>query len=129
MKWLLFIGYIIFFNKSLNILGCTLPSFDNVTVQSDFNLNKFLGVWYEIQWLPGEPHNESDIWRNYYQLFELENSSTQRLLVPGQAHLLNNDTCFSFGPWSILANNSAKMILETKDLNNTNSLNWPYYIL
>jgi lipocalin len=122
------IGYIVFFNKFFNTLGCTPPSFDNLTVQSNFTLNKFLGIWYEIQWLPGEPHNESDIWRNFYQLFQFENSSTQKLLVSGQARV-NNSTCFSVNSWSIIANNSAKMILETQNMNSTKLLNWPYYIL
>ena len=129
MKWFLFIGYFIFSINSVNSLNCTQPSFDNLTVQSDFNLNKFLGIWYEIQWLPGEPHNISDIWHNFYQSFQLQNSSTYSLLVPGTARLYNQEKCFSFGPWAIIANNSAKMILQTKDINSTQLLNWPYYVL
>jgi len=129
MKWLLFIGYIVFFNKIHNILGCTKPSFANLTVQSDFNLTEFLGIWYEIQWLPDAPHNASDIWRNYYISIELANSSTENLLLYGKARVLNNNTCFSIDPWSIIANNSAKMILKNQDPNNPTLLNWPYYIL
>lgn len=129
MKCLLFIGYIVFFNKIFHIFGCTKPSFANLPVQSNFNLNNFLGIWYELQWLPGAPHNASDIWLNYYVSFELANPITQNLLVYGKARVLNNDTCFSIAPWLIIANNSAKMILETQDISSTTLLNWPYYIL
>ena len=129
MKWLLYITCIVFFDKSCAISNCTAPSFNNVSVQSNFDLNKFLGIWYEIKWLPGEPHNESDIWRNFYQSFQLENLSTQRLLVPGKARIINETDCFSITTWSILANNSAKMILEKQDISSTDLLNRPYYIL
>ncbi|CAF1297812.1 unnamed protein product [Rotaria sordida] len=110
-------------------MECTIPSFSNLTVQSNFNLQQFLGRWYEIKWLSDEYHNESSIWRDYSQLFQFENNSNQRLLVFGKARLINEENCFSFGPWLIVANNSAKMIVETRDLNSTTKLNWPYVIL
>lgn len=109
--------------------ACTPPALANVSVQSNFVLSRFLGVWYEIQWLPGEPHNELTIWRDYYQSFQYENGSTVRLSVPGKARVLSNDTCFSFGPWSIVANNSAKMLVERQNPLATTALNWPYYVL
>ncbi|CAF5087431.1 unnamed protein product, partial [Rotaria sp. Silwood1] len=120
--------YVVILNKVLGLLDCTKPSLDNLIVQSDFNLNKFLGIWYEIKWLSSQSHNEFEIWRNFYLSFQLDNSSTQKLLVPGKARSLNTD-CFSFGPWIIIANNTAKMILETVDINNTIPLNRPFYIL
>lgn len=110
-------------------LACTAPSFTNITVQANFNLTKFLGTWYEIEWLPGEPHAEADIWRDFVQSFQLENGSNVRLSVPGKFRLLNNDTCFSFGPWSIVANNSAKMVLERKSPTSPKPNNWPYYVI
>jgi lipocalin len=126
MYWLLAFGFILFINKSM---ACTTPSLANLTVQSNFSLHHFLGLWYEIKWLPGEVHNESDIWHDYSQSFELENNSTNRLLVLGRARLPNEDKCFSFGPWLIIANNSAKMFLEKESLNSTTILNWPYFVL
>ncbi|CAF2745015.1 unnamed protein product [Rotaria sp. Silwood2] len=128
MKWFLFIGYVIVLNKILGILGCTKPSFENLIVQSDFNLYKFLGIWYEIKWLPDQPHNEFEIWRNTYLVFQLENSSTQTIVAPGRGRLINTN-CFSFGPWVIIANNNAKMILQAVDINDTKPLNRPFYIL
>lgn len=129
MKCLLFVGYLVCLKQIFALSDCKKPTFENLTVENDFNLNKFLGIWFEIQWLPGEPHNASDIWRNYYQSFQIDSSSSSKLLVPGQARVLNNDTCFHFGPWIILANNSAKMLLEKKSLSETKLLNWPYYVL
>jgi lipocalin len=129
MKWFLFIGYIVLCDKFVRILGCTPPSFDSLTVPSNFSLNKFLGIWFEVQWLPGEPHNASDIWRNFYQSFQFEDSSKQKLLVTGKARVLNNNTCFSVDPWLIIVTNTAKMILEKQDLNSSELLNWPYYVL
>jgi lipocalin len=129
MKLLLVVGCLVLFKQSTNVLGCTPPAFSNLTVQSNFSLNKFLGIWYEIKWLPATPHNISDIWRSLYQSFQLVNASTQHLLVNGTARLYNKETCFSFGPWSIIANNSAKMILERQDLSVSEPLNWPYYIV
>jgi lipocalin len=113
-------------NKSL---ACSKPSFGNLTVQSNFSLHHFLGLWYEIKWFSNDTQYESDIWNDFSQIFELENNSNEYLLVPGKARLSSEEKCFSFGPWLILTNNSAKMILEKKDLNNTINLNWPYYIL
>ena len=126
MYWFLLIGFFLLINQST---ACTIPSFANLTVQSNFSLHNFLGIWYEIKWYSAGFHNESDLWRDYSQLFQLENNSSQYLLVSGKARLLNEDKCFSFGPWLILANDSAKMILEKKNLNNDTYLNWPYYIL
>ncbi|UJR22215.1 hypothetical protein I4U23_025279 [Adineta vaga] len=125
----IYIQYLILFLNTVNSLNCNLPSFENLNVQSDFDLKQFLGIWYEIKWLPSEPHNESDIWRDYYQSFQLEDSSSHTLQVPGKARLLNQEKCFSFGPWTIIANNSAKMIVQKKSLNTQTFLNWPYYIL
>lgn len=125
LHWLFIITFILSINKSLS---CTAPVFSNLTVVSNFSLQNFLGRWYEIQWLPGVPHNESDIWRDYSQDFELASNVSQRLLVSGKARLINQEQCFSFGPWTMIANNSAKMILETKAINGT-ILNWPYYVL
>ncbi|CAF1045193.1 unnamed protein product [Rotaria sp. Silwood1] len=110
-------------------MGCTVPSFSNLTVQSNFSLQNFLGIWYEIQWLSSEYHNASSIWSDYSQSFQLENNVSQRLLVYGKARFPNAEQCFSFGPWLIIANNSAKMILQTQDVNSSKILNWPYYIL
>jgi lipocalin len=129
MNWFLFIGYAVFFHMSLVMSQCIIPSFENLTVQSNFNLNKFLGGWYEIKWVPNVAENPADVWRNLYQSYQLNNSATQELLVTGNARTLNSSDCFSFGPWLIIANNSAKMILKTRDINANNSLNWPYYIL
>ena len=109
--------------------ACSAPVLANISVQSNFSLSRFLGVWYEVEWLPAEPHAESDIWRDFYQSYQYENGSTERLHVPGQARVLGNSTCFSIGPWTIIANNSAKMILERKGPDNTTGLNWPYYVL
>ncbi|CAF1110072.1 unnamed protein product [Rotaria magnacalcarata] len=110
-------------------MACTTPTFENLTVPSNFSLNRFLGRWYEVKWLPGESHNESDIWRDFSQEFQLENNVSQRLIVAGKARLPNQAQCFSVGPWSILANNSAKMILETQTINSNTTLNWPYYVV
>jgi lipocalin len=129
MRWILCFGYVVLLEVSLVISECIIPSFENLTVQSNFNLNKFLGVWYEIKWLPSAQEDPADIWRNFYQSFQLQNSTTQKLVVPGQARTLNSQNCFPFGPWLINANNGAKMILEKQDINNTQLLNWPYYIL
>ena len=109
--------------------NCTTPPLANLTVQENFNLTRFLGVWFEIEWLPGAPHTEDELWRDFYQSFELVEGSTTRLSVSGKARVLNQATCFSFGPWQIIANNSAKMILERKSPNDTTFLNWPYHIL
>ena len=122
MYWLLTIGLCLLIDKSL---ACTIPAFANLTVQSNFSLHHFLGVWYEIKWLP----TESDLWQDFSQSFELQNNSNQQIFVHGKARLPYEQKCFSFGPWLILANNGAKMILEKKNLNNTISLNWPYYIV
>jgi lipocalin len=126
MYWFLLIGLFLSINKSM---GCTTPTFANITVQTNFSLHHFLGIWYEMKWFSEEPHNESDLWRDYSQSFQLANNSNQQLLVSGKARLLNEDKCFSFGPWLIIANNSAKMVLEKKNLNDSTYLNWPYYIL
>ncbi|CAF0926512.1 unnamed protein product [Rotaria sordida] len=86
-------------NPILSILDCIKPSFENLIVEKNFNLNKFL-----------------------------ENSSIQKLLVHGKVRTLNTD-CFPFGPWIIIANNSTKMILEKVNINDTIPLNRLYYIL
>ncbi|CAF1631883.1 unnamed protein product [Adineta ricciae] len=129
MHWFTYIKHLIFFLEIANVLSCSVPAFNNLTVQSNFSLTQFLGGWYEIKWTPGDPHNESDIWRNFYQSFQLQNASSSILQVDGRARLLNANSCFSFGPWIIIANNSAKMILQKKDPNSQKILNWPYYIL
>jgi lipocalin len=126
MYWLLRIGFFLLINKSM---ACTIPKFSSLTVQANFSLNHFLGIWYEIEWFSSEYHNESNIWRDFTLKFEFDNNSSQRLLVPGRARLFPDENCFSFGPWLIIANNSAKMILEKKNLNSSTDLNWPYYIL
>jgi lipocalin len=122
----------LFFTLSLLVakaFACSPPALANISVQSNFSLPRFLGVWYEVKWLPAEPHSESEIWRDFYQSFEYENGSTERLYVPGQARVLGNSTCFSFGPWTIVANNSAKMVLERKGPGNATRLNWPYHVV
>lgn len=110
-------------------LTCPIFTFGNMTVQSDFSLHNFLGTWYQIKWFTNVTEYESDFWNDYSQTYELENNSNTHLLVYGKARLSSEEKCFSFGPWLILANNSAKMILEKKDLNTTTNLNWYYYIL
>lgn len=108
---------------------CPTPIFNSLSVQDNFDLKRFLGLWYEIEWLPAEPHSEAEIWRDFYQQFDFENGSTTRLSVPGKARVLNQSSCFSFGPWTIVANNSAKMILERRGSKDTPLLNWPYHVL
>jgi lipocalin len=125
----LFIGCAVFSIQILYALSCTPPSLNNITVQSNFNLNQFLGIWFEIKWLPDAPHNASDIWRNLYQSFALNNSSIQNIIISGQARVGDNTTCFDTGSWLVFANNSAKMILETQDISSTTFVNYPYYIL
>jgi lipocalin len=126
MYWLILIGFFLLIDKPM---ACSIPSFANLTVQSNFSLHHFLGIWYEIKWFTNQSQHESDIWNDFSQSFELENNSNEYLLVSGKARLSSEEKCFSFGPWLIISNNSAKMILEKKDLNNTINLNWPYYIL
>lgn len=109
--------------------ACTKPAFSSLATQSNFDLSQFLGIWYEIQWLPGEPHNESTIWRDFYQSYNLESGSSDRLEVPGKARTLSDVTCFSIGPWAIVANNSAKMILERRGPIGTPVINWPFYVI
>lgn len=109
--------------------NCSTPILANLSVVENFNLTRFLGIWHEIEWLPAEPHSEADIWRDFYQSFQFENGSTTRLSVLGKARILNQDECFTFGPWTIIANNSAKMILERKSPNETTFINWPYHIV
>ena len=108
---------------------CTLPSFAELEVPSNFSLHRFLGRWYEIKWYADETEPDSEIWDDFSQTFELENHSTERLLAFGNARLSYETECFAFGPWSIIVNNSAKMILEKKDSDILSNLNWPYYIL
>lgn len=126
MSWFLFTVFAI---QVFCVSSCTPPSFNNITVQQNFNLNQFLGVWFEIKWLPDAPHNASDIWRNLYQSFELNNSSMQNIIISGQARVGDNTTCFDTGSWLVYANNSAKMILQTQDISSSTFVNWPYYIL
>jgi lipocalin len=127
MYWFVVFGFFcLSIDKSIT---CPLYSFGNVTVQSNFSLHHFLGTWYQIKWFTNQTEYETDLWNDYSQTFELENNSNSHLLVSGKARLPLEEKCFSFGPWLVLANNSAKMILEKKDLNNTNNLNWLYYIL
>lgn len=120
------IGLLLTINPTIS---CTIPSFSNLTVQSNFNLHQFLGIWYEIKWYKNETKQDSNIWNDYSQLFELENNFNDRLRVIGKARLSSEEECFSFGPWLIIANHSAKMILAKTDLDSTINLNWPYYIL
>jgi lipocalin len=128
MRYLPFIGCIVFAIHILGVSTCTPPSFSTIAVQTNFNLNKFLGVWFEIKWLPETPHAASDIWRNLYQSFQLNNSSTQ-IIIPGRARAGDNTTCFDTTSWLVYANNSAKMILQTQDSNSPTFVNWPYYVL
>ena len=120
---------LLFAVQVLGVLSCTPPSLNNISVQTNFNLNQFLGVWFEIQWLPDAPHNASDIWRNFYQSFQLNGSSTQNIIITGRARVGDNTTCFDTGAWLVYANNSAKMILQTQDTSNPTYVNWAYYVL
>ena len=124
-----YIGYVLFTCRFLCLFTCTPPPFDNVTVQDNFDLNRFLGIWFEIKWLPAEPHSESEIWRNFFQSYQMSNWQTKQLFAYGRARVLNDVDCFSIEPWLILANNSARMILQTKALTSSNALNWPYYVM
>jgi lipocalin len=126
MHGFILIGLLLAINP---VLLCTVPSFSNLTVQSNFNLHQFLGVWYEIEWYKNETGLNSDIWNDYLQSFQLENNSNERLVVNGYARLTSKDECFTFGPWLIIANHSAKMILEKTNIDSPVNLNWPYYIL
>ena len=122
-----YVGYLFFACGFLSILGCIPRSFDDLIVQPNFDVNRFVGVWFEIKWLPAEPHKPSDIWRNFYQKYQLNSSNQNQLLAYGEARGLNNDTCFPIGQWSFLVNNSAKMILQSKD--GKTPLNWPFYVI
>lgn len=113
----------------INPWSCTVPIFENVNVQNNFDLERFLGIWYEIKWLPNEPHNESDIAQDYYQSWQRQNGTANRLLISGHFRMPNNMTCDSFGPRSMIVNDSAKMILEKKDVYGDEILNWPFRIL
>ncbi len=126
MYWFVLISLVLLINQSMT---CTIPSFANLTVQSNFNLHRFLGIWYEIKWFKNESLNNNNLWNDFSQSFQFEDNSNEHLLASGRARLSSEEECFSFGPWLILANNSAKMILEKQDLNIPLNLNWPYYIL
>ena len=122
MYWFIIIELFLI-HKSME---CTIPTFENLTVQSNFSVDNFLGTWYEIK---GLSNNETDRWHDYSQLFELENNTNDRLIVFGRARLHNEEKCFSFGPWLIITNDSAKMILTTMNISNEINLDWPYFIL
>ncbi|CAF0734729.1 unnamed protein product [Adineta ricciae] len=108
---------------------CTMPRFVNLSVPSNFSIQQFLGVWYEIEEYFDDSQDEFDEVYDFTQSFELEHNSSEFLLVYGKARFVHEEQCFSFGPWLLNINNSARMILDRKDLNTTTSLNWPYYVL
>lgn len=121
---------IIAFLWTINIVwGCLPPAFDNVTVQSNFNLRQFLGTWYEIKWYKNETETHEQMWNDYVQIFQMDTNSSDRLLANGYARLSKEKECFPFEPWSIIANNSAKMFVERSNLTGTNKHYWPYYIV
>ncbi|UJR26906.1 hypothetical protein I4U23_008216 [Adineta vaga] len=108
---------------------CTIPRFANLSIQSNFSIHHFLGIWYEIEGFSNAIENEFDEVHDFTQSFELDQNSSESILARGRARFIHEERCFSFGPWLLNINSSAKMILEKKDLNNTTTLNWPYYIL
>ncbi|CAF1505463.1 unnamed protein product [Adineta steineri] len=127
MYWILLLQVVLLVNTST---ACTTPTFSNLTVQSNFSLHNFLGIWYEIKAYLNETNTGLDVWHDFSQSFQLETNSSERLLVYGKARLTQEDQCFSFGPWLLIANDSAKMIQVEKDeLTYTTNLYWPYYIL
>ncbi|CAF1473005.1 unnamed protein product [Rotaria sp. Silwood1] len=127
MHWLLVVvGWFLLINQSI---GCTPPSFSSLNVERNFNLHRFLGIWYEIKWYTTVNIPPSDVWTDYAQSFQLKHRFGQSLLVYGKARLQTAQECFSFGPWLVRANNGAKMIVEKEDLNSNTRLNRPYYVL
>ncbi|CAF1157658.1 unnamed protein product [Adineta steineri] len=127
MYWILLLQVVLLVNRST---ACTTPTFSNLTVQSNFSLHNFLGIWYEIKAYVNETNTGLDVWHDYSQSFQLETNSSEHLLVYGKARLTQEDQCFSFGPWLLISNDSAKMTQVEKDeLIYTTNLYWPYYIL
>lgn len=109
---------------------CSLPTMNNFIGQSDFNVHRFLGTWYEIKWYKNESQTNETIWNDFIQTFEFNSNSNDRLRVGGHARLANKKDCFQLNPWLlILANNSAKMSVEKTNMTSNDTLNWPYYIL
>ena len=121
--------WFILFLSMNTVLTCPVPSVIDLTVQSNFSLHHFLGVWYKIKWYTHEIFQGPEIWNDYYQSFELENNSNEFLLTTGKGRPVYEDDCFAFGPWLIRANNSGRMFLEKTDITNSTNLNWPYLIL
>lgn len=130
MKWFFVcIGFVLLMSIAPVWLASVGPPLANLSVQQNFSRQNFLGVWYEIKWLPDGPHNASDIWINFYESFQLRNDSSDIIDLYGRARLEGQTDCFDITPSILLANNSAKMILVQKGLGNQTQLNWPYYIL
>jgi len=120
-------GLILYINLSIT---CTIPSLNDLTVQTNFSLHDFLGSWYKIKWYKSDRYLETDLFNDYYQLFELQLNSTEHVIVDGKGRSNYEQECLSFGPWLIITNHSAKMSLEKLNTtSNTTNLNWPYWIL
>ncbi|CAF2634690.1 unnamed protein product [Rotaria sp. Silwood2] len=125
MFWFITIGLLLLIHTSL---GCSPPSFSSLSVEQNFNLYKFLGFWYEIDFYEAGL-DPADAYTDFIQLFQLENDVTKHLLAFARARAANQPNCLSPTTWSIYANNGAKMIFENQDVTSATILNQPLYVL
>ncbi|CAF1052016.1 unnamed protein product [Rotaria sordida] len=125
MFWFMTIGLFLLINTSL---GCSPPSFSSLSVEKNFNLYKFLGFWYSVEF-NNTDLSPADVFAEFVQLFQLENDVTKHLLFFTKAKQSGSQNCISPFTLSVYANNSAKMILEKLDITSATTLNHPLYVL
>ncbi|XP_013390868.1 apolipoprotein D [Lingula anatina] len=45
-----------------------------ILTQENFDINQYLGKWYEVKWFPPFTHAPSDIWSDYQTTYEMSNT-------------------------------------------------------
>ncbi|CAF2634680.1 unnamed protein product [Rotaria sp. Silwood2] len=125
MFWFITIGLILLINTSF---GCTPPSFSSLSVESNFNVYRFLGFWYEIDFYR-TGFSPANLLTDFIQLFQLENDVTKHLLVFSKGKQSVTKNCISLTTKSFYADNGAKMRVEKDDVNSATIVNQPLYVL
>ncbi|KAK7506902.1 hypothetical protein BaRGS_00001753 [Batillaria attramentaria] len=51
------------------VAGQTPCKLSEIAVQQNFDIKKFMGVWYEIEWISPTYNDGGDAWVNYYHVY------------------------------------------------------------
>ncbi|KAJ8308898.1 hypothetical protein KUTeg_013772 [Tegillarca granosa] len=92
----------------------TVPSsalnckFANFNVKPNFNLEKYLGKWYEMKWLAQNYIPEDQLFQDYAHNYVMESNGTITAYIKGRDPT-TPDKCFRYSAWITQTNTPGKL--------------------